>query len=169
MSIAVALILTTLTFIFVFYPFFKQKPRLAGTAGHDKLEELRSERDITYSMLKELEFDYQSGILTEEDYKELEARYKRKAISTLRNIDNAARVGVHDEAEPDETDEIEEQVRQLRRRKPAPAQPAATTAPKKAPANSGRKFCHECGQPVDSNDKFCASCGTKLDTRSGNG
>ncbi len=93
MTILFAVALTVLTFIWVTYPFFRHKTQLSPAGENKKLEELRSERDTTYSMLKELEFDYQSGIMTEEDYKELEARYKRKAISTLRDIDNAGKDG----------------------------------------------------------------------------
>src|SRR5665811_436042 len=91
MNVFVALILTVAAFFFVFYPLFKRKPQLSGAFENEKLLELRSERDTTYSMLKELEFDYQSGILTEEDYRELETRYKHKAISNLMDIDKAAK------------------------------------------------------------------------------
>ena len=149
MSTAVAIILTILTFAFVFYPFFRRKVRVTGTAGTDKLEELRSERDVTYSMLKELEFDYQSGILTEEDYKELEARYKRKAISTLRDIDMAARGGAEEEL-----DEIEKQVQQLRKSRSGKT-PGQTKA-------AAKQFCTQCGTEVNQEDKFCSNCGVKL-------
>ncbi len=91
MTVFVAVVLTALTFGFVTYPFFRQRLRSADSGEDEKLQELRSERDTTYSMLKELEFDFQSGILTEEDYRDLEARYKRKAISTLRDIDDLAK------------------------------------------------------------------------------
>ena len=86
-------------------------------------------------MLKELEFDFQSGILTEEDYRDLEARYKRKAISILRDVDNLEK-GTEVEAE------IEKQVRELRQSK-------------------GR-FCSQCGTRCQEGDRFCSRCGTSL-------
>ncbi len=150
MTIIFAVTLTVLTFIWVIYPFFRHKTQLSPAGGNEKLEELRSERDTTYSMLKELEFDYQSGITTEEDYKELEARYKRKAISTLREIDNAGRGG---SAEP-ELDEIEQQVQKLRKNR------SKTGARAGKPAE--RKFCPQCGSQVGDKDKFCAGCGASL-------
>ena len=87
MTIFVALLITALTFAFVAYPLFRQRRRSANAAADARLVELLSSRDTTYSMLKELEFDFQSGILSKEDYQELEARYKGKAISVLRGID----------------------------------------------------------------------------------
>jgi hypothetical protein len=86
-------------------------------------------------MLKELEFDFQSGVLTEEDYRELEARYKRKAISILRDIDDR-------ETGTDIEVEIEKQVQELRRGK-------------------GR-FCSQCGARHQEGDRFCSHCGTGL-------
>lgn len=150
MTIFFAVVLTVLTFVWVFYPFFRHKARLPATDENKKLEKLRSERDTTYSMLKELEFDYQSGITTEEDYRELEARYKRKAISTLREIDNAGRI---DSAEP-ELDEIEQQVRKLRKSR------GKTGARSGKPAEG--QFCPQCGSQAREKDKFCASCGASL-------
>ena len=135
MTVIVALILTVLTFAFVAFPLFRRRKRYGDSVEHEKLQGLYSERDTTYSMLKELEFDFQSGILTEGDYLDLEARYKGKAISILRNIDD---VGKDAPVE----DEIEKLVLGLRRGK-------------------GR-FCPQCGASVQESDRFCSSCGTSL-------
>lgn len=132
---AAAIVLAVATFAFIIYPLFKQRPSQEGLAKDDKLLELSSRRDTTYSMLKELEFDFQSGILTEEDYRDLETRYKKKAISILRGVDELQE-GTNVE------DEIEKRVLQLRQTK-------------------GR-FCPQCGTRYRVNDVFCASCGTDL-------
>ncbi len=131
------LLMTALTFIFVTYPFFKKSSGLsiAGAVADDKLQELHSRRDTAYSMLKELEFDFQSGILTEEDYKDLEARYKGKAISILREIDSRAK-------DDDIEDIIEKQVMALRRSK--------------------ERFCRQCGAGRRQDDRFCSHCGANL-------
>ena len=88
MTVFIAILLAVLTFAFVVYPFLKRRSRSVESVGDEKLQELYSQRETTYSMLKELEFDFQSGMLTEEDYRDLEARYKGKAISILKDIDN---------------------------------------------------------------------------------
>ncbi len=131
------LLMTVLTFIFITYPFLRNRSVLstAGAVADDKLLELRSRRDTTYSMLKELEFDFQSGILTEEDYQDLEARYKGKAFSILREIDILAK---GDDIE----DIIERQVMALRRSK--------------------ERFCPQCGAKRGQDDRFCSQCGANL-------
>ncbi len=135
MTIFVAVILAVLTFAFVAYPFFRQRLRSEGLTEDEKMQELHSRRDTTYSMLKELEFDFQSGILTEDDYQDLEARYKRKAISILRDIDNQEKAPIVEE-------EIEKQVRELRQSK--------------------SQFCPQCGAQCQEDNHFCSRCGTSL-------
>jgi hypothetical protein len=135
MIIFVALLLTVSAFAFIVYPLFKQRTDSVDSAEDKEFQESLSKRDTTYSMLKELEFDFQSGILTEEDYRDLEARYKRKAISILKNIDDLEKgteVGA----------EIEKQVLELRRGK-------------------GR-FCPQCGAKYQADDRFCSRCGVSL-------
>ncbi len=135
MTVFVAVVLTVSTFAFIAYPLFKRRLRSAGVAGDEKFQELRSKRDTTYSMLKELEFDFQSGILTEEDYRDLETRYKRKAISILRNVDELEK-GTKAE------DEIEKRILELRRSK--------------------GQFCPQCGARCQEDARFCSRCGTSF-------
>ena len=71
MDIFVIVLLTALSLVFIAYPLFKEKWSVAASDGDEKFRELHSRRDTTYSMLKELEFDFQSGILTEGDYHDL--------------------------------------------------------------------------------------------------
>ena len=135
MIVFVALVLTVLTFAFIVYPLFKQRSPSVDLVKDEKLQELHSKRDTTYSMLKELEFDFQSSTLTEEDYRDLEARYKGKAISILKDIDDLQK---NTEVE----EEIERQVLELRQGK-------------------GR-FCPQCGAGYHESDHFCSQCGASL-------
>lgn len=165
MTVFIAILLTAAAFAVIIYPFFRQRLRPVDSSEDENLQELHSKRDTAYSMLKELEFDYQSGILTEEDYQDLEARYKRKAISILRDVDGLENGAGEDEIEKqvlrqrrkgrlragaiadlrkgtEAEDEIEKQVRELRRGK-------------------GR-FCSQCGVRYQDDDRFCSSCGANL-------
>lgn len=135
MITALTLALTLLTFAFVVYPFFKRRPPSIERVEDEKLQELRSQRDTTYAMLKELEFDFQSGTLTEEDYRKLESRYKGKAISILQDIDELGK-------DYDIDQEIEKQVLALRQ--------------------SQGKFCPQCGARRQKADRFCSQCGANL-------
>ena len=135
MTVFLALVLTVLTFVFIVYPFFKQRSSSVDSTEDGGLQELYSKRDTTYSMLKELEFDFQSGILTDEDYRDLETRYKGKAISILRDIDG---LGKGTEVE----EEIERQVLEIRQSK--------------------ERFCPQCGAKCQEGDRFCSRCGISL-------
>ncbi len=143
MNVLITLVLTIATFAVVVYPLLKRRRPSLDAADGEKLRELYSRRDTTYSMLKELEFDFQAGILTEEDYRELERRYKGKAISILRGIDDSKKgIEVGEETGIEVEEEIENQVLELRRDK-------------------GR-FCPQCGAKSQEADRFCSSCGTSL-------
>ncbi len=135
MTIFVALLVTVLAFVFVVYPFFRRRSSSIDAVDDEKLRELYSKRDTTYSFLKEVEFDLQSGMLTDEEHRDLETTYQRKAISILRDIDNL-------EKEPEVEQEIEKQVLELRQ-------------------NKGQ-FCSQCGARCQEGDHFCSHCGANL-------
>ncbi len=135
MTVFIALLLTILTFVFIIYPFFRQRLDSIDSTEDENLRELHSRRDTTYSMLKELEFDFRSGILTEADYRDLEAKYKRKAISILKGIDNSKKG-------TDVEEEIEKRVVELRR--------------------CEGQFCPQCGTRYQEDDRFCSHCGANL-------
>ena len=52
-----------------------------------ELEDLYIQREGTYSTLKELEFDHETGKLIDDDYKELRMRYSSEAVQILKRID----------------------------------------------------------------------------------
>ncbi len=162
----------------------KRKPSLsANFSGDENLEELQSHRDTTYSMPKELEFDYQSGILNEDDYETLRNRYKRKAATILRDMDGLkGGTGADDEIEErvmamrhnkgslsrdsNTLDEIEEKVLALRQRRGSLLQDSSTVdeiEEKVLPLRQmKRQFCPQCGARHEADDRFCARCGTTL-------
>ena len=180
MTVFIALLLTVAAFAFIVYPFFKQKFGIEDTYRDTELDELHSRRDTTYSMLKELEFDYQSGILTEEDYRDLEKRYKRNGISLLKDIDQLGEgSGLDDEIEKQIgklrrsesksaslDDDLEKQIGKLRRPQNKPAglddDIEKQTEKMRQPA-SGARFCPQCGEKHQANDRFCTHCGTRLE------
>jgi hypothetical protein len=132
------MLLTVSTFVFITYPLLRRKTVSTDSNYSDKLRELNTKRDTAYSMLKELEFDFHSGILSEEDYRELEKRYKQKAVTILKDVDKLKK-GTDIDAE------IEKQVAELRQRKD--------------------RFCSHCGERCQEGDLFCSQCGTKINTR----
>ncbi len=154
MTIFIALVLTVLTFAFITYPLFKRRSRSVDSVEDEKLLELHSKRDTTYSMLKELEFDFQSGILTGEDYRDLEAKYKRKAVSLLKDIDGLEKdTGVEEQ--------IEKQVLELRKKEDTIEEEAEREI-MELRQQGKRSFCNQCGAKYREDDRFCSSCGASL-------
>jgi len=135
MIVLAILILTGLTLGYVFYPFFRRGQPTAVSADSGPLDELRSKRDTTYSMLKEIEFDHESGVLTDKDYQDMETRYRQKAINILKEMDQKSK-------DTNLVDEVEKKVRELRRGK--------------------ARFCSQCGSGISPEDHFCSQCGQSL-------
>lgn len=173
MTIFVALLLTVLTFIAVILPFFRQRIRPVYAVTDEESQELRFKRDTTYAMLKELEFDYKSGVLTEADYRDLEDRYKRRGISILKDIDSLAGDAGIDAAiekrgsrlrrkQPANiSDEIEDKITGLRQRKPGSVPDEIEDKIRSLRQGKGR-FCPQCGTGHQPEALFCAHCGAKL-------
>ena len=146
MNIFFAILLTVVVFALLAYPLLRGSRRavtvVTAAADDEHVDGLVTRRDTTYSMLKELEFDYHSGLLTEEDYHDLEGRYRGKAISILKSLDQAEPAG------DDAGDAIEREVAELRREK--------------------QRFCSQCGVAALPADRFCANCGVSLQRETDN-
>ena len=103
--------------------------------------------------MKELDFDRVAGKLSEEDFRQLEARYRARAIEVLKAIDTL-------KGEPPEDDEelaiaMEREILALRAKIEAPPPPSQPEAP---PEPS----CSGCGFPIRDTDNFCPHCGADL-------
>ena len=59
----------------------------APTSADDKRLELSEEKASIYRALKEIEFDYEAGHLSEEDYRPLRDRYESRAAALLHALD----------------------------------------------------------------------------------
>lgn len=174
MSDFLTLLIGVAAFVFIAYPLLIKNARKAALPDNNEmLQELNSQRTTTYSMLKELEFDHSSGILSDDDYRELEDRYKNKAVSILRQLDEGKAgesMGIEDEIEeqvrgmrhskrPESLeDEIEQQVQNLRGRH----EEVKESKDIKEPLGRGT-FCPQCGARTGPTDRFCRHCATKLD------
>lgn len=104
----------------------------------EDLDELHRRKESTYSAIKELEFDFRTGKLSEEDFRELDARYRTDALDLMDAIEaweedgGGAAPEAHDvEAEP----LIED--------------------------GDGEALCGECGAVVSPAHRFCGACGAE--------
>jgi double zinc ribbon protein len=105
---------------------------------YEPLEPEETPKGIALAALKEIEFDRETGKLSDEDYAFLKSKYTGAALEALRA----------EEAGGDVEAMIAARVRALRS--------AATSAPPGAPA------CPTCGPRPEPGAVFCSTCGQRL-------
>ncbi len=78
-------ILLAAVFAFIAYPILN--PTREETSQPDALDALVAQRDSAYAALRDLDFDFQLGKLSPNDYQALRERYKAHAATVLQQID----------------------------------------------------------------------------------
>lgn len=118
-----------------------QPEKIKGENG--RLKELTERRDTLLAAIKEIEFDHQTGKVSDEDFAEINARYRSEVMTILRRMDHLSGNG-------NSAVKLEEQLRVLRSQR-----------------RNGGRFCVQCGQSVNATDRFCSACGLQLKTKGG--
>lgn len=76
---------------FILWPFLRQGPAPAGllaiSSADDLAGELEEEKRALYRALREIEFDYRAGHLSDDDYQALRGRYEARAAQVLKELD----------------------------------------------------------------------------------
>lgn len=103
-------------------------------------DDLLDRRDAAYRGIRELDFEYELGNLSESDYRRLRQRYRTEAAATLRNLDAATSIGS----------------------KEPTADPDASTATAPSDSTQTELPCPYCRRATEVGDRFCWSCGEKL-------
>ena len=144
-SILAGLALTLLTVAFVALPFIQHRGK-SVTETERLSSELQAGRDRVLNSLQELEMDFNTGKILDEDYRDQRQVLMKEGAGILRRID-VLKAGGHvrlDDRNID--DEIEAAIAQARG--------------EKSEGNSG--FCPTCGGEVKTGDLFCIRCGNTL-------
>jgi len=139
--------LVLLTGFYVLMPLF-QEPRgnLDGELlAETELDRLLHRKAVVYGNLKDLEFEYKMGRLSDADFKQLEAGYKSEAAAILQRLERL-------DASENLDDGIEEDIASRKAMLYA-------SGPKAAPESSR---CPSCGAEAIPGKKYCADCGHRL-------
>jgi len=157
--------------LFVVLPFFKKRFERDSqeTGSQDPVEErlrrLNSEKESVYSALKEIDFDYNTGKLSKEDYDELEKRYKSQAVALLKEIDSIGGKSYIQDLD----EEIEREIRAVRKTDSISSltddeeiEREITNARQSRILEDSGLTCSLCGNRYKPDDRFCSKCGAKL-------
>ena len=157
LTVLLAALLSLVAIYFTVSPLLKPG-RATLVMDDDKLVELLGRKDATLQAIKDLEFDYRVGKMSEEDYQRHNQRLRRQAIGLMQQIEKVA------PATASLDEQLEIIIAQFRQTTGAAAStPANGDNAAASPATSGAtRFCTQCGKPVASDHKFCAHCGTPI-------
>ncbi|HEY7878498.1 MAG TPA: zinc ribbon domain-containing protein [Gemmatimonadaceae bacterium] len=142
---------------FVLFPLFRDSSRAEPVFASEPPEETGAARAV--AALREVEFDRETGKLSDADYTSLKATYTREALAAMR-AEDAASGGVSD-------DEVEAMIHAYR----AAARACETCGPRPEPdaaycSTCGRFLagaCARCGAAVtEAGARYCPGCGTRL-------
>lgn len=159
-SILIGLVLLIASLAFVFLPFKQKQP--AALKAHKVNGHHDGRRESVLSALRDLDFDFRIGKVSEEDYTPLRAQLVAEAAQYI-------------EQEKKEEDKLESLI-QTRR---AVKQKTMKCEHCGAPMEIGQRFCPKCGSAVNkdlcpacgnkvrTSDQFCSSCGNRLEVKLG--
>ena len=159
-ALLIGTILALVSLAFVLYPLFREsQAKPTSPERQTSPEPSASERAI--GVLREVEFDRETGKLSDSDYAALKATYTREALAALRSEEApAAQSEVGD-------DEVEAVILKYRSR----VSECSSCGPRPEPdavycSNCGRYLagaCSGCGAPItEPAARFCPSCGQTL-------
>jgi hypothetical protein len=156
-SIFLGLALAALVGLFVARPLLKTDAR--SKAKLTPYQALIAQKEAVLAQISSLDFDYDTGKLTDDDYHRTREEFMVVAEDIFRRLDEFEQRGEVVEPATGLESEIEAAIA---RRRAQPATVVPVKAPTQPPISNGRKnYCPECGKPTDPNDKFCANCGHK--------
>ena len=93
MVLLAGILMTLGVLIYVLAPLVNRvaAPLTDGPDSLAEIHELYTLRDVNYETLRDLEFDFRSGKISDADYSDLSHRFKREAIALVGRIENLER------------------------------------------------------------------------------
>lgn len=124
--------------------------------NHSKIPD-QGQKEAVLSALRDLDFDFKTGKVSEEDYNPLRAQLMAEAAQYI-------------EAKQKEDEQLEALIQSRRKVQKQDAKCEHCGAPiaadqrfcSKCGSAASRELCPSCGKKIRTGDLFCPSCGTKL-------
>lgn len=156
-SLFLVFIFTALT-VFAIYrivaPFLEdRRDQLRGELLDEELaeiEQLVAKKSSLLQTLRDIESDFETDKISEEDYQQQTKRYERRAVGVMRQLDEL-RGGIDMDAE------IDRELEQLRSERQTEAPASDEAEPTDTIA------CPECDKQLEAEARFCSRCGTAIE------
>lgn len=118
-----------------------------------QIERLVARKSVLMQSLRDIEFDHETGKLSDEDYERLKRKYEHRAVRVMRDLDD-----LRGDADRDEEIDsaLERRLHERANRVPE------TTGDHPDDASAGIE-CPECGKGLEPEARFCSRCGTPLE------
>jgi uncharacterized OB-fold protein len=133
----------------IFFPLLR--PIGIGSFSTQRREEkgkaLLQRKEEVYAAIKEMDFDYGMGKISEDDYHELRSQYKVNALEIMKQLDTQDGGDDIDAA-------IEREVQSIRDKE----KPVIERKDEKKSLGQ-INFCPQCGRKIAQGDNFCPGCG----------
>jgi rubrerythrin len=127
--------------VFVGQPLvIRVSPYLSTDVAEQELERLSAQKEMLYTAIHDLDFDFQTSKVDREDYAAMRHHLETEAIEILQQIDRADPLAELDS-------DLERQILVLRQ--PSPPHIFSTTT----------VTCTTCGVRLHGNENFCPACG----------
>jgi hypothetical protein len=130
-------------------------PGRARTPVYEPPDPEETPKGVALAALKEIEFDRETGKLSDEDYAFLKGKYTGVALDALR-VESAEAAEARAEEEPSERQNGSGDVEAMIAARVRALRSAATSAPPGAPV------CSTCGPRPEADAVFCSTCGHRL-------
>ncbi len=132
----VELALLIATLLFIAYPLYRRDSAVVSgqTLTESDYSDLLYRKEAAYTALIDLEFDYKTGKIDDNDYKTMKSSMETEAIDLLKRVDD------HEKG----------------RSSRAVSSSSAITE------SDTKRFCPDCGSAVAKDHKFCVECGAGL-------
>ena len=144
MEIIIAVLLLFGAILFLTEPFFMgKKKRVAySDSKQQSLRKLDAKKTFITDCLSDLEIEFRSGMVTEDDYKTLSTGYKDQLAKLSDELRSLGSVGKSKNI----GDRIEQDIAERRKQSP----------------DSAAENCPECGSVLEGAVNFCSNCGAKI-------
>lgn len=156
-SASVIIVLTISVGLFITYPLLTRF-RSAKSGEDSRTSDLMVRRDQLFHDIRELEFDYRMGKLSEEDYAELLTQLKTEAAEVLSALEEAERTPSEKPHEPLRAAPRDADVEAL----VAAARQARAARLRQGPEPAKRITCPSCNAANPLEAQFCMKCGALL-------